>query len=84
MEGDEGFEAADAIPANKDGGGGIGGGKGGDLGIFKFYNGGMDADCGEEFFHDVAHAAGRSGEDDDGVFGYEALDSGFGGFVVVD
>jgi hypothetical protein len=44
-------------------------------------NGGMNADGGEEILHDVAHAAGGSGEDDDRVFGYEALDSSFGGIV---
>jgi hypothetical protein len=33
-------------------------------------NGGMNAYGGEEILHDVAHAAGGSGEDDNRVFGY--------------
>ncbi|KAL5189851.1 hypothetical protein HKD37_04G009454 [Glycine soja] len=82
VEGDEGFEAADACAADEGGGGGgVGEGEGGDLVVVQFDDGGVDADGGEELLHDVAHAAGGSGEDDDGVLRYQPLDSALGGLV---
>lgn len=67
MEGDEGFEAADASAANEDSGGGVLGREavlgrrrreGSDLAVFEFDDGGVDTDGGQEFLHDVTHAAG--------------------------
>lgn len=89
VERHEGFEAAEEHAADEDGRNG-GGGRSGegsqgvDLVVFQFDDGGVDADGGEEFFHDVAHAAGSATENDDGVFGDEAADSGVGGFGDVD
>lgn len=44
----------------------------------------MNADGGEEFLHDVAHAARSTAENDDGMFGDEAANTGVGGFGDVD
>ncbi|KAF7817377.1 hypothetical protein G2W53_031346 [Senna tora] len=89
VEGHEGFQASDAGSADEEGGRAmrvVGGrkGEGGDLVIVELDDGGVNADGGQQLLHDVAHAAGGSREDDDGVLGDEALDSGLGGFVVVD
>jgi hypothetical protein len=83
VKSDEGFQTADTDAADESGRceSMIGGGERGDLVVVQLDNGGMNAYGGEEILHDVAHAAGGSGEDDDRVFGYEALDSSFGGIV---
>jgi len=41
----------------------------------------MNTDGGQELLHDMTHAAGGSGEDDDWMLGYEALDPSLGGIV---
>lgn len=93
MEGDEGLQAADASSADEDCRSAVREGldvvvvgerEGGDLLIVKFDDGRVDADGGKEVLHDVAHAAGGSGEDDDGMLRDEALDSSLGGLVDVD
>jgi hypothetical protein len=84
VKSDEGLQSTDTDAADESGRceSMIGGGRErGDLVVVQLDNGGMNADGGEEILHDVAHAAGGSGEDDDRVFGYEALDSSFGGIV---
>ncbi|PNX84579.1 hypothetical protein L195_g040641, partial [Trifolium pratense] len=83
VKSDKGFQSADTDSADESGRSEsmIGGRKRGDLVVVQLDNGWMNADGGEEILHDVAHATGGSGEDDDRVFGYESLDSSFGGFV---
>jgi hypothetical protein len=72
VKSDEGFQTADTDAADESGRceSMIGGGERGDLVVVQLDNGGMNAYGGEEILHDVAHAAGGSGEDDNRVFGY--------------
>ncbi|CAN6539652.1 unnamed protein product [Malus baccata var. baccata] len=92
VEGDEGLEAADARASDEDGGRSITSlllflvvvGESSDLVIVQFDDGGVDANGGEELLHDMAHAAGVSAEDDDGVLGDEAADAGLSGLGDVD
>jgi len=71
MKSNERLQAADADTADESSGSERmigGGGDGGDLVVIQLDDGGMNADGEEEIPHDMAHAAGGSGEDDDRVF----------------
>ncbi|MCI66796.1 hypothetical protein A2U01_0088054, partial [Trifolium medium] len=67
VKSDEGFQSADTDAADESGRSEsvIGGRKRGDLVVVQLDNGGLNTDGGEKILHDVAHAAGGSGEDDD-------------------
>ncbi|MCI77633.1 hypothetical protein A2U01_0098903, partial [Trifolium medium] len=75
VKSDKGFQSADTDAADESGRSEsvTGGRERGDLVVVQLNNGGVNAYGGEEILHDMAHAAGGSGEDDDRVFGYEAL-----------
>jgi len=71
MKSDKGLQATDADTADESSGSERvigGGGDGGDLVVIQLNDGGMNADGEEEIPHDVAHAAGGSGEDDNWMF----------------